>query len=48
MRRSRVLHGRRINLRAARPVNALFLAIITRKLPPHLRITWIASMTSPE
>jgi len=28
--------------------NARFLGIITRKLPPHLQITWIAGMTCPE
>jgi hypothetical protein len=48
MRRSPVPHGRRINPPAARPVNARFLGIITRKLPPHLQITWIAGMTCPE
>jgi hypothetical protein len=47
-RRSREPHGRRINLPAARPVNARFPRIITRKLPPHLRITWIADMTGKE
>jgi hypothetical protein len=30
---------------AARPGNARLPGIITRKLPPHLPITWIADMT---
>jgi hypothetical protein len=36
MRLSQLPHGRRINLAVARPVDARFPGIITRKLTPHL------------